>query len=203
MTKRSLALACLLLLAGAVALAQVPNIPQFSADMKWSNPEGQPATGKMYWGGGKMRMDMNMQGRQAVMIHDISTKTSYMLMPEQHMYMEMSANNPMMQRLGNAPNLKPFDPANPCASMEGYTCKKIGAETVNGRSCDKWEFKGPSETQTAWVDQKLHFPIRSVTSNGTTMDLTNLQEGSQPASLFEIPAGYTKMDFGMHGRRPN
>jgi hypothetical protein len=28
------------------------------------------------------------------------------------------------------------------------------------------------------------------------MELRNIQEGSQPASLFEIPAGYTKFDMG-------
>jgi hypothetical protein len=27
-------------------------------------------------------------------------------------------------------------------------------------------------------------------------ELRNIQEGSQPASLFEVPAGYTKMDMG-------
>jgi len=27
-------------------------------------------------------------------------------------------------------------------------------------------------------------------------ELHDIQEGSQPASLFEIPAGYTKMDMG-------
>jgi len=26
--------------------------------------------------------------------------------------------------------------------------------------------------------------------------MRNIQEGAQPASLFEIPAGYTKMDMG-------
>jgi hypothetical protein len=28
------------------------------------------------------------------------------------------------------------------------------------------------------------------------IELHNIQEGSQPASLFEIPAGYTKFDMG-------
>jgi hypothetical protein len=27
-------------------------------------------------------------------------------------------------------------------------------------------------------------------------ELRNIQEGAQPASLFEIPAGFTKMDLG-------
>ena len=74
---------------------------------------------------------------------------------------------------------------------------------MNGRSCDKWELTSKQGKQTVWIDPKLHFPIRSVSADGNTMDLTNIKEGSQPASLFEFPAGYTKMDLGgMMGARP-
>jgi len=33
-------------------------------------------------------------------------------------------------------------------------------------------------------------------------ELRNIQEGSQPASLFEVPAGYTKFDMGSMMQRP-
>jgi outer membrane lipoprotein-sorting protein len=46
-----------------------------------------------------------------------------------------------------------------------------------------------------WLDPKLRFPVKWQTksSNG---ELRNIQEGAQPASLFEVPAGFTKMDMG-------
>ena len=187
------------------AVAQVPNIPQFSADMTMKGKgAGENMTGKMYWGGSKIRMDMDAHGQQVQMINDIPKQTSYMIMPQQHMYMEMNAN---MRRGPKAPDVKPVDPSNPCSNMADYTCEKQGTETVNGRSCDKWLFKKKdgSEQHTAWVDQKLHFPVRTVTSDGSQFDLTNIQEGKQDASLFEIPSGYQKMDMGgmMGGRVPH
>lgn len=189
-----------------MAAAQIPTgIPQFSADMKMSG-RGEGMTGKMYFGGQKTRMDMNSPRGEMIMINDIPKKTAYMLMPQQRMYMEM---NTAMQAMGRGrgprmPDAKPFDPANPCP--EGDVCKKVGTETVNGRSCDKWEFTSktnPKESHTVWIDQKLHFPIKNVGSEGEVWELQNLQEGSQAASLFEIPSGYTKMDMGgMMGRPP-
>jgi outer membrane lipoprotein-sorting protein len=128
---------------------------------------------------------------------------------QQHMYMEMHANqtnpqtNPMMR---NMPKFdSSFDPQNPCGKQAGVTCKKAGTETVNGRACDKWvTTEKNGHTSTAWVDQKLYFPIKVISSEGTTMDLTNIKEGAQAASTFEVPAGYKKMDLGgmMGGGRP-
>ena len=198
MLKRTHVVAIFLALSASLALAQVPNIAQFSADMKMSRSASDFATGKMYWGGSRMRMDMNANGHDVSMIHDTPKKISYMIMPEQKMYMELSANSPM---LGRTPDIKLYDPSNPCASEEGYTCKKVGAETVNGRPCEKWEFTGPRGNRTVWIDQKLHFPLRTVSADGHSFDLTNVKEASQPASLFEIPAGYTKMDMGGMGGR--
>jgi len=35
-----------------------------------------------------------------------------------------------------------------------------------------------------------------------SFELRNIQEGSQPASLFEVPVGYTKFDIGSMMQRP-
>lgn len=47
-----------------------------------------------------------------------------------------------------------------------------------------------------WIDQKLHFPIKTV-SQGTTLELSNVKEGPQDPSpsLFQVPSGYTKTDM--------
>jgi hypothetical protein len=45
------------------------------------------------------------------------------------------------------------------------------------------------------VDRKLHFPIKTQESNGSSMELSNIQEGKQAGTLFEIPAGFTKFDM--------
>lgn len=208
--KRIAVLSVLLLLAAVplipAAQAQMPTLPQFSADMHVSHAggRGESVDGKVYFGGKKIRMDMNSQGHEMEMINDLGAKTSYMIMPQQQMYMEFHAGamGPMgRQRM---PDLKPaYDFNNPCANQQGVTCKKLGTETINGRACDKWEFTESSGTQTAWIDQKLHFPIKTLSSDGSSMEMTNIKEGTQDASLFEVPAGYRKMDMpGMMGGPP-
>ena len=204
MNKRIHTLALALLLAfAATAVAQISNIPQFSADMNMTAPGGRKSAGRIFWGSGRIRMDMNAEGQEVSLVQDLARKTSYMIMHQQHMYMEMGADNPMGQRM-RTPDVKPYDLNNPCASEPGYTCKKVGVETVNGRTCDKWEFKGPHGDRTVWVDQKLHFPIRAISPQSGPMELTNVQEGPQSASRFEIPSGYNKMEMGgmMGGRKP-
>ena len=46
-----------------------------------------------------------------------------------------------------------------------------------------------------WLDPKLRFPVKWQGKDGSG-EMRNIQEGPQPASLFEVPAGYTKMDMG-------
>jgi hypothetical protein len=198
-----------LLLAISPVSGQQPMMPQpFSADFTETLARAkQNISGKMYFGSAKMRVDSSMpQGRQGmgqmIMIIDMSKQTMYMLMPQQHMYMEMNTNqqnNPMASR---APKPPSYDPNHPCGP--DMTCQKVGTETVNGRVCDKYASTGSSGTSTAWIDQKLHFPIKTLDANGNAWQLSNIQEGQQDASLFEIPSGYTKMDLGsmMGGGRP-
>lgn len=179
------------------ALAQMP--APFAADMIMKPGRGgEPMNGKLYFGANSIRVDMNAAGHQTVMITDLEKRTSYVIMPQQRMYMEMSADSPM-RRGRNLPDWRNFDPNDPCAIAEDYTCTKLGSETANGRDCDKWQLKPKSpdlQPSTAWVDKKLHFPVRMLSADGTEFNLTNVREGSQPASLFEVPAGYKKMDFG-------
>jgi hypothetical protein len=106
------------------------------------------------------------------------------------------------------PNIKPItDPSNPCANQEGVTCKNLGTEEVNGRTCDHWQMTDKNgKVSNSWIDQKLHFPIKT-TSTDSSWELTNIKEGQPEASLFEIPAGYHKMDMGqlmqgMQGMHP-
>jgi hypothetical protein len=204
---RALPLIVAALLQAAVAQT-IPQLNPFSADIQVTSGHGgatHDVNGKMYVDPGHMRMDLNAGPRGGMaIITNFATRTTDMLMPEQHMYMESNADQAMARHPGLAPNIKPFtDPSNPCANEAGTTCKNVGVEEVNGRSCDHWQMtdKNGKVTNT-WIDRKLHFPIKSV-SEDTTYQLTNIKEGDQPASLFEIPSGYQKMDLGqmMQGMR--
>jgi Domain of unknown function (DUF4412) len=185
-----------------LAAAQAAMQPQpFSADMQFSSSRSggmtRDMTGKMYFGSGHVRMDVQGGTRGgSVIITDFKTQVTDILMPEQHMYMEHKSGEMAGHRPGMMPSIKPFDdPDNPCAGENGMTCK-VGVETVNGRTCDHWQITDKNgKVSNVWIDQKLHFPIKTV-GEDSTWELSNIQEGEPNASLFQIPSGYTKMDMG-------
>ncbi|HLY92616.1 MAG TPA: DUF4412 domain-containing protein [Candidatus Angelobacter sp.] len=203
---------CLFLLLAVPALAQMPQ--PFSADMSQTAANGNVnMKGKVYFALPKFRMDMTDTGQhqgagpfggKMSMIVDGDAKKAYMLMTEAQMYMEFptDANSPMTQR---TPKWQDFK-GDPCTfgNHQDATCKKVGTETINGRSCDKWEVTEKSgKKETIWIDQKLHFPIKS-TDGQVTTEFTNIKEGAQDASLFKVPAGYRPFDpAAMRQQRPH
>ncbi len=185
----------------------------FSADMQMSSTRSangpRNMTGKIYFGQGHMRMDVlgvsPRSGPSSTIITDFKTQITDILMPEQQMYMEHRAGEmPGRGHMGWA-DIKPLaDPNNPCAADPGTTCKNLGVEEVNGRTCDHWQITDKEgKVSDVWVDQKLHFPIKTV-SQDSTWELTNIKEGEPDASLFQIPPSYHKMDMGtmMQGMHP-
>lgn len=79
----------------------------------------------------------------------------------------------------------------------------VGPDTVNGRSTVKYEGVSSNGVKaTDWVDTKLHSVIKTHGGTGGGIELRNIQEGSPAASLFEVPAGYTKFDIGSMMQRP-
>ena len=200
----------IVLMMALAAQAQIPGPPQFSADMSLTQPREPGMKGKMYMGGGRMRMDMTSEGGKMSIITAPGKKTTYVVMHDQQMYMEMSMDAPMRGPMGRGPgpkmpDVKQMSGDNPCAGQTGVTCKKVGAEMMNGRMCDKWEIASAnkSEAGTVWIDQKTKMPIKSVHGDGSVMEFTNFKDGPQDASLFAVPSGYQKFDMGqmMRGRQ--
>ncbi len=190
---------------GSYALAQT----EFSADIV-ANEAHNTHPAKIYMGKEKMRIEPkeNDARGQAAVIVDPVAHTAAVLMPAQHMYMEMPQQMAMRRTMNT---FHVADPENACTQWleieqnKGGSCHKVGSETVNGRSTIKYEgTNAKGETAQVWIDPKLHFPIKWVSSNGQSGGLQNIQEGSQPASLFEIPSDYRKMDMGgmMMGHQP-
>jgi len=177
----------------------------FCADMVDTSPAKAGTTkAKICATKDKLRIEPQGSGAEkAVMITNLSTHTSDALMPERKMYMEFNqGQGPGMQYWSRA-LFRPSDVNNACTEWlklpnnRGGTCKNLGSETVNGRSTVKFEGTNTKgETGYAWVDKKIGFPIKWQEKNDT-WELQNIKEGSQPASLFEIPAGYQKFQMPM------
>jgi hypothetical protein len=163
---------------------------QFSSDIRMTNSMFN-ATGTIYFGGAKMRMELIIQGLKTIVISDSQKRQSYTLMPDQHMYVVTSMDSKSSK--SGSPDLKIYDPNNPCINMPDTTCRKVGAEVVDSRLCNKWLFsdkRGPKST--TWIEQRTGIPVKTETNDGTTFELINIKEGAQSASLFEIPADYKK-----------
>ena len=195
----------------AVAFACLIAVPaaaqQFSADLVATGHEDTP--GKIYVSNGKVRMERSVGG-PGTMLVDSGANTAFVLMPQQKMYLDVSSRGGLTQVF------RPVDPNNPCPQWKeiakqahkdeaDWSCKRIGGETVNGRSAVKYQASS-SQGQTAyvWVDTGLKFIVKTEDAKGQGTELRHIEEGPQPASLFEIPAGYQKMDMSqmMQQRMP-
>jgi len=187
---------------GLVGLAATCLADEYSADMI-QNAGGQTRQGKVFIKGTKQRMDIEQQGQKMSMVFDLSTKQSIMINHSQKMYM------PLMAGAGQAPTAEWSEEA-----MQQFgEYKKVGSETVNGYKCDKYEliFKDKAMGKaTHWITRKHKRPIKVTHTGGPggdmTMEYKNIQDGGVKDSVFEIPAGYTKMEIpgmgGGQGRRP-
>ncbi len=193
--------ACLsaLILVASFALAQA----EFSADIVDLQKQDRQTQAKIYFAKDKLRIESQEQRNprgSGVFIMDLANQSSVVLMPQQHMYMQMPAQ--LMGQRGLYSFFRTGDVENACTDWQkmspnqGGSCHKVGNETVNGRTTVKYEGTNSSgDPDQVWLDPKLRFPVKWQGKNHGG-ELRNIQEGGQPASLFEIPAGYTKMDLG-------
>ncbi len=185
--------------------------PQFSADLVAHAGAAAPFWDmKLNVRGAQIRIQPNPKAA-GYYIADMGRHVSYQIIPEMKRYTEDNA-----QYAFNVIGEMSFqNPNNACAEAEArarerikkqpnaaqkpaqdYSCHKVGAETLKGRSTIKYEmkftdYKGHPATGVSWVDTKIGYIIR-MEGMGVVTELQNIQETSQSASLFELPAGYQK-----------
>jgi len=186
---------------GHQALAQ-----QFSADVINKKTENEGPK-KIYAGNGKERVEVEssnpMMGHTAVILDESQNKYT-VLMTERHMYMDASAMmvRPLITQFWHVQDVNDACPqwrktAEQAGTLKNWGgCTKVGNDTLNGRSAVKYEgVSNKGEKGYIWVDTKLHCVVKTEDTSGG-IELHNIEEGAQPASLFEIPAGYTKFEMG-------
>jgi hypothetical protein len=196
---------CALMFAASLAVAQA----EFSAEIVDLQKSGTPTQAKIYFAKDKMRIEsQTASAHGSAVIINYATQAVDVLMAQQHMYMEMPMQG-QSQRMGYAAAFfQAGDVENACGDWqkmghEGSSCHKVGTETVNGRSTVKYETTNTSgDVSHFWLDPKLRFPVKWE-GKSNSGELRNIQEGAQPASLFAIPAGFTKMDMGGMMQQPH
>ena len=183
-------LAALLLTAGAAAQHQSATV-EYSADTSLEHAEGA-MKGKVYSAPGKERREMKAGAETVVSIMRTDKKITWMLMPEQKMYMEMKQN-------AAAPGKD---------DLSAYKIEQtvVGKETMNGVETTKSKIimtgqDGSKMGGFMWMSKdnimvKMDaVAIDKGSKNRFKSELTNIKIGKQDPALFEIPPGYQKMSM--------
>lgn len=176
---------------------------EFSADIVATENGKTQHNAKIYVIKNKMRVEgQDEKGQGGNVIINYDTQTMTMIMPQQHMYMEMKLNEGPMAQQHKFMFFQAIDVENACPDWQkmtdkpGRSCQKVGDDTVNGRPAVKYATTdADGKNGTAWIDKELKFPIKWQEPNSSG-ELQNIQVGSQPSSLFVAPAGYQKFDMG-------
>jgi outer membrane lipoprotein-sorting protein len=159
---------------------------EFSADTVTTMQGGQKMSGKMYFRPDKFRMEMK-SNEETVMITRIDKKVTWNVMTKQKMYMEM-----------------PFDLKNKPKVEEKFAGeierKEVGSETIDGHPTKKYliTYKtGNKKDQVyQWLATDIKFPVKTAAVDGSwAQEFKNIKMGPQQDSLFEVPAGFQKMQM--------
>jgi Domain of unknown function (DUF4412) len=192
LNKVSLLLASCLLSFSALAADSKPPVPkvEYSADQSMETAE-TTMSGKVYVTPVKERREMNISGETMTMIMRRDKKIAWTLMPSEQMYMEMAFD----QAKSQTENLDNFK----------IETTPMGTETINGVNCDKSKvimtnLKDGSKMGGFWwvskdgIVMKMDMIAKEKNEKmRMKLELSNVKVGKQNASLFEIPAGYSKM----------
>ncbi len=170
---------------------------EFSADISITENK-KTTTGKIYASNDKFRQEMSGSDGTAVTIIRLDKKVMWTLLDD-NTYMEISGEAVM-------------DPSAPKAP--DYEVVNLGSEVVNGYTCDKIQYIYKDKSlgsMIQWVVPDLQYAVRTEMTDRkgkvtSVIDITNVRPGPQPATLFEIPPGYSKFElpiklpFGLFGK---
>lgn len=163
---------------------------EFSADMVMESTAGKNP-GKVYFKNDNTSRT-EVMGTIAIMkrphIYQLFTETKKYVIQNMD---DLKKKNPAM----DAANLKEW--------IEKNQLQKVGSEKIQGYTCDVYEGEMKYDETTPpfpvkiWHTPKLGYPLRHESilpppMGKVTMHLEHIRLGPQPASLFEIPAGYAE-----------
>jgi len=194
-----------------LVIAQLGLAQEFSADVVNTKDNGELK--KLYAGKDKVRFEVETRnagmGPTAVILDEGQNKYT-VVMSERRMYMDAPTTmvKPLMTHYWRVQDVNDACPEWKKTAEQAGTyknwggCTKMGSDSLNGRSAVKYEgVSNQGEKSHIWVDTKLRCVVKTDEAAGG-FELRNIHEASQPASLFEVPAGYTKFDMGGMMKQP-
>ena len=177
-----IALGTVLLLAASLVQAA-----EFTATMV-TKAGGVEIPGKIYVKENKVRNEVQAGGQTSIHILRPDKKVVWIIMPQQKAYVEMPITHTAQQKML------------PLTEDQKAKMKKVGTETINGYTCDKYEttmsHQGKPMQVFTWVATDLGVPIKIVSENGSfSMEYKDIKPGQVADSLFDVPQDYKKMQL--------
>ncbi len=188
---RWLCLFCTIMVIGSFyffAGSRTVGAAQFKADMV-QDIGTKSKTSKIYVKDTRYRMEEKDDGQPIIIIVDQDAGVTRILVPMEKKYKEMKTSD-----VGSLMN-DPIQAAKFSATT--YQQKSLGIESISGFACDKSSLYHEEQLlMTQWVSKKLMFHLKIVThgSGGRTMEFKNIKEGPVDDALFQVPAGFTKIE---------
>lgn len=169
--------------------------PSFKALIKISNKNLPGMTSKSDVWVSKHGLRIAVRGPQSQkMITLVKQKETYMLFPDQRIYMSSSEMEKEADNVVDEGPMTLFS-NEPCMGFK--KSKKADSTRVAGREVTKW-FCGNAQSidnTVHYYDDKLRRVIKSQMPDGTVSELLNIEQKSLPRTLFEIPGDYKKMSL--------
>ena len=187
MRSRNLLFVSALILVVFLAIACRVRTGSYTADISTGMPSaGLPQmSGRLYLSDDHIRLDWGLMSD----VFDLKQRKGWRIMRDANAYMELGSND-----------LSSFAPEMTNGSLCSHTqvpseCKLVGTEVVEGRTAKKWNVFNPNGFHVSfWTDEQLGITLRMAMSETTTYQVTNLRQDSVPASMFQLPSGYRKVE---------
>lgn len=151
--------------------------------------EGRVITGKVYHAPYKERREQDFVGKRQIIITRMDLRVVWILFPDQKTYTE----EPVGEAFARSGDPSDLD----------YKYTEIGPDLVNGITTIKSRIvatdkDGMVHEGYMWVTGegillKMESIVKGRAGTYFKTELHNLRIANQPKSLFEVPAGYTKM----------
>jgi hypothetical protein len=189
-------------LASAGPFSQAAPAIEFSADIVNRDAAGLAigAAAKLYVSNHKARIE-TPEASAGFLLIDGDAGTAYFVRPAQQVFMDAKQSSRLTQIF------VPVDAKDPCrrwqaaASNAGvpndgdeWRCERINDELVGDRRATLFYVASAGSASLRWIDSDLEFPIKLLAADSTTIALEHIQIEAQPASLFDLPSGFRKLD---------
>jgi len=159
---------------------------EFSADSIYKGG-GKTMKSKMYMKNDRYRTEGGAAEGMGIIITRLDKKVIWMIQPKQKMYMEMPFKSDPKDYKGK--------------DVKGEIKRElVGSETIDGHPAKKYKvtYKTGSKVGSIyqWVATDIDFPIKTEAVDGKwSQEYKNIKVGNVSNSLFEVPAGYKKMNM--------